>query len=344
MREALRTLEEAGLIARASPKIMVVRRAGDDRVMEEVKGALTRRNVTFHHLHEALLVFEPELTRLAALRADAADLERLDEQLAAQAESLDDVPEFCRLDQVFHLGVAELSANPALVMARAPISDLLAPIMETFMAAPSMTRRSLDFHRRIAEEIRVRDADAAALMARKHVNDLRACWQRRAELRAGDRRARCGAGARLMRHLRPVDFSAYRREGYEFQHLYNGESAVVIGSNVPAGAAAPPHHTHPIDQLYYIVSGEMHVQLGSEEFFAGPDTLVFIPSGVPHHNWNTGTADEFHFEVLAPAPIPGREMMTPTDSTDALGLPYLVRPRRLTAMSRTSPDSRSRSC
>jgi DNA-binding FadR family transcriptional regulator len=177
VREALRTLEEAGLIARASPKIMLVRRAGDERALEEFKGALTRRNVTFHHLHEALLVFEPELTRLAALRADAADLARLDEQLAAQAESLDDIPEFCRLDQEFHVGVAQLSANPALVMARTPISDLLAPIMETFMAAPSLTRRSLDFHRRIVEEIRVRDADAAALMARKHVNDLRACWQ-----------------------------------------------------------------------------------------------------------------------------------------------------------------------
>ena len=122
-------------------------------------------------------MFEPELARLAALRADAADLEHLDEQLAAQAESLDDIPEFCRLDQEFHVAVAELSANPALVMARTPIGDLLAPIMETFMAAPSLTRRSLDFHRRIVEEIRVRDADAAALMARKHVNDLRACWQ-----------------------------------------------------------------------------------------------------------------------------------------------------------------------
>ncbi len=177
VREALRTLEEAGMIARASPKIMVVRRAGDERVVEEVKDALQRRNVTFHHLHEALLVLEPELTRLAALRADAADLQRLDEQLAAQAETLDDVGEFCRLDQELHLAVAQLSANPVLVMARAPISNLLAPIMETFMTAPSLTRRSLDFHRRIVEEIRVRDADAAALMARKHVNDLRTSWE-----------------------------------------------------------------------------------------------------------------------------------------------------------------------
>jgi len=129
-----------------------------------------------------------------------------------------------------------------------------------------------------------------------------------------------------MEYLRSVDFTAYRREGYEFQHLFNGESAVVIASHVAAGASAPPHHTHPVDQLYYIVRGEMHAQLGSEEFVAGPDTLVFIPAGTPHHNWNEGSEDEFHFEVLAKAPLPSQPIMTPTDSTDAGGLPYKVRP------------------
>lgn len=189
VREALRTLEEAGLIARASPKIMVVRRANDERALDQLKGALQRRHVTFNHLHEALLVLEPELTRLATMRAVAVDLEELEAQLAVQAEALDDVAAFCRLDQEFHLAIAEMSANPALVMARAPISELLAPIMETFMASESLTRRSLDFHRRIVEEIRVRDADAAALMARKHANDLRGSWEAAGlnfELRVGD--------------------------------------------------------------------------------------------------------------------------------------------------------------
>jgi mannose-6-phosphate isomerase-like protein (cupin superfamily) len=128
-----------------------------------------------------------------------------------------------------------------------------------------------------------------------------------------------------MRHLREVDFGAYRRDGYEFQHLYNGESCIVIASNVAAHAAAPTHHVHPVDQLYYVVTGQMHVQLGAEQFVAGPDTLVFIPAGTPHHNWNEDDDDEFHFEVLAPAPLPTQPSMTPTDSTDAEGRPYLVR-------------------
>jgi mannose-6-phosphate isomerase-like protein (cupin superfamily) len=128
-----------------------------------------------------------------------------------------------------------------------------------------------------------------------------------------------------MDYLRKVDFDAYERAGYEWQYLYHGESCTVIGSNVPAHAQAPPNHVHPVDQLYYVVLGEMQLQLGTERFVAGPDTLVYIPAGTPHHNWNDGDVDEFHFEVLAPAPMPNQTIMTPTESTDAGGRPYRVR-------------------
>jgi GntR family transcriptional regulator, transcriptional repressor for pyruvate dehydrogenase complex len=177
VREALRTLEEAGLVARASPKIMVVQRANADRATTELQGALKRRNVTFHHLHEALLVLEPELTRMAALRAGAAGTEALEANLAEQAENLERFETWAELDQEFHLQIAEMSMNPVLVMARRPISDLLQPALETFMTTPLLTQRALDFHRRIFEEIQVRDSDGAALMARKHINDLRSIWE-----------------------------------------------------------------------------------------------------------------------------------------------------------------------
>ncbi len=189
VREALRMLEEAGLVARTSPKIMVVRRADDERANSEFQGALRRHNVTFHHLHEAMLMIEPELTRLAAIRCDAPALARLEANLAEQQAAVEEFDLWRELDQDFHIAIAETSLNPVLVMARRPISELLAPIMQTFMVTGELTRRSLDFHHRILEEIRVRDPDAAALMARKHINDLRASWEHAGlnyELRVGD--------------------------------------------------------------------------------------------------------------------------------------------------------------
>jgi GntR family transcriptional regulator, transcriptional repressor for pyruvate dehydrogenase complex len=177
VREALRTLEEAGLIARASPKIMVVRAGDEGHARREFEGALRRQNVTFKHLHEALLLLEPELTRLATGRATTSEVAELEANLSAQADCLENHSTFNELDQDFHLAIAQMSGNPALVMVRAPISDLLQPLLERFIVSAELARRSLEFHRRILEEIQIRDADAAALMARKHVNDLRSIWE-----------------------------------------------------------------------------------------------------------------------------------------------------------------------
>jgi mannose-6-phosphate isomerase-like protein (cupin superfamily) len=109
--------------------------------------------------------------------------------------------------------------------------------------------------------------------------------------------------------LRTVDHHAFDPSRYDVQHLFHGESCVIIGSNVPAGEPAFRHHRHEhSDQLYYIVSGEMHVQLGTEELVAGPDTLVYIPKGLPHHNWNEGDVTERHLTLLVPSPEPGAAM------------------------------------
>jgi DNA-binding FadR family transcriptional regulator len=179
VREALRILQEAGLIERTSPKVMVVRRQTEDSSHREVTAALHRRNVTFHHLHEALLTIEPELTRLATERADAADIRELQGNLEAQQRNLDNFPEWCRLDADFHLTIAEMSANPALIIAREPINQLLLPALYRFMDTREMAEHATNYHRRIVNEIEVRDPDTAASVMRRHINDWRTGWEKR---------------------------------------------------------------------------------------------------------------------------------------------------------------------
>jgi DNA-binding FadR family transcriptional regulator len=178
VREALRTLQEAGLIGRASPKVMVVRQQTDDPAYRELTHALRRRRVTFHHLHEALLTIEPELTRLAAERADAADVRELRANLDAQGRALEHYAEWSRLDEEFHLTIAEMSANPALVIARTPITQLLLPTVHGFIASAKQTSAALRFHERILSEIEAHDPDLAAAVMRRHVNDFATAWEK----------------------------------------------------------------------------------------------------------------------------------------------------------------------
>jgi GntR family transcriptional repressor for pyruvate dehydrogenase complex len=179
VREALRILEQGGLVERASPRIMVVSDRSDNPGFRELRRELRRRNVTFHHLHESLMTIDPELTRFAAIRADRSDLQSLHEMLEAQERHLDHLAEWSRLDVEFHATMGELSANPALIIAREPISQLLLPALYRFMDTREMAEHATNYHHRIVNEIEVRDPDTAAAVMRRHLNDWRTAWEKR---------------------------------------------------------------------------------------------------------------------------------------------------------------------
>lgn len=78
----------------------------------------------------------------------------------------------------------------------------------------------------------------------------------------------------------------------------------MLASHIGEGGCGPGLHYHRVDQIYYMVSGSTNVRLGDEEYVAGPGSLVFIPAGLPHCNWNDGPGAETHFEIIVPAPSP----------------------------------------
>ncbi|WP_020499247.1 cupin domain-containing protein [Sciscionella marina] len=91
---------------------------------------------------------------------------------------------------------------------------------------------------------------------------------------------------------------------YRAQILSRLESALMLASHIGSGGCGPSLHYHQVDQLYYLVSGSTQVQLGEGVHHAGPGSLVFIPAGLPHCNWNDGSDSETHFEIIVPAPSP----------------------------------------
>lgn len=178
VREALRVLEEAGFVERASPRILTVRRAGPlEPAVREATRELRMSNVTFADLHEALLTLDPALSRRAAERAQPADIALLDENLAAQKAALGHPAAWSQLDEDFHVSIAHISGNTPLMLARRPISVLALPTMWHFVRTERMTTAAYVYHQRIMEEIRAGDGEGAAFMTRRHVNDFRAAWE-----------------------------------------------------------------------------------------------------------------------------------------------------------------------
>jgi len=71
-----------------------------------------------------------------------------------------------------------MSANPALVIARMPITQLLLPTVSHFMSSTTQTTHGTRYHERILAEIEAHDPGLAAAVMRRHVNDFTVAWQK----------------------------------------------------------------------------------------------------------------------------------------------------------------------
>jgi quercetin dioxygenase-like cupin family protein len=73
---------------------------------------------------------------------------------------------------------------------------------------------------------------------------------------------------------------------------------------LPGGGSRAGLHTHPVDQIYYVLSGSIGLEIEGKEYQATPGTLVVIPAGVPHRNWNSGSEPSIHLAFNTPLPDP----------------------------------------
>lgn len=64
-------------------------------------------------------------------------------------------------------------------------------------------------------------------------------------------------------------------------HLTNLMMVVIDFEDGPANQPDPPH-SHPHEQISYVVSGEVKVLLGDEIVQLGPGDLFTVPPHVPH--------------------------------------------------------------
>jgi quercetin dioxygenase-like cupin family protein len=115
-----------------------------------------------------------------------------------------------------------------------------------------------------------------------------------------------------MDYLRTVDFRAMTESAPDervtqvlLDHLSGGEHCSINCIKTPAGGGSPAGmHTHAVDQIFYILSGTMGIEIEGQEYEAPPGTLVVFPAGVPHRNWNGGSEPTVHLAFNTPLPDP----------------------------------------
>jgi quercetin dioxygenase-like cupin family protein len=74
---------------------------------------------------------------------------------------------------------------------------------------------------------------------------------------------------------------------------------LVVHVSSPPGSGSPEGaHSHDFEKLLYVLAGTMGLDVAGTRSELGPDSVVVIPPGVVHENWNAG-ADELTFLAVA---------------------------------------------
>lgn len=174
VREALRCLEQEGLIhiKRGYGGGNFVANPNTRPVQDSLVAMLRTGQITMENLAEARSIYEPEVARLAALRATSEDLAKMAEVIRREEAALRAGGPQEEFTLAFHRLVAEATKNPVLVTAMKAIVNILLAEVRPLELDRSVQQSIVDFHQQIYEALLARDADKAYELMTRHVIDV----------------------------------------------------------------------------------------------------------------------------------------------------------------------------
>lgn len=175
VREALRTLQERGLVEIVPARGTFVREATSVDGARTMESFYRRSKATARDIVEARSMLETYSVRLAAFRAETAELSAL-EKCQQDIESADDPIDGAQFDLTYHWLIAKASHNPVLETMFGSIGGLIFEQMLRTTIDPKLNRRGLPHHRTIIEALRRRNADAAEEQMRAHLAMIRSVY------------------------------------------------------------------------------------------------------------------------------------------------------------------------
>lgn len=177
IREGIRQLEQTGLVTRKGGKKLFASVPKLNNVADNMTSALVMHKVTFLELWEVMCVLEPLAADNAAAKQDEELLDKLEKNIIQTEHALADETSLVSLDVEFHRLIAEMSANNALLLARAPLSKLFYPAFYRVISHLNAGERLLVAHKNIFEAIKQGNNEVAKEWMVKHIVDFRRGYQ-----------------------------------------------------------------------------------------------------------------------------------------------------------------------
>jgi DNA-binding FadR family transcriptional regulator len=175
IREALYGLGRMGLVQVRTGERPLVTRPTPDKLITELSGVARHFLAGSggpEHFQEARALFEVGVARLAATRASASDVQRLERALQANAAARGDKARFENTDVAFHYVLALITGNPIFVAVHDALVEWLTSQRTISLRAPGAEATAYEAHCRIYEAVANRDPEKAAAAMDEHLKSV----------------------------------------------------------------------------------------------------------------------------------------------------------------------------
>jgi GntR family transcriptional regulator, sialic acid-inducible nan operon repressor len=174
VREALQELARSGIveISHGERARVVVPTAHllIDQIAGGARHLLRMQPETLDHLKEARLFLETGMVRLAAEKATADDVARLQARQEEHRASMVNLDQFMKQDMAFHREIARISGNPIYPAIVEALFGWASAYYQSIVRAPGAEELTLLEHQKIIDAIAAKDVDAAVKAMSDHLN------------------------------------------------------------------------------------------------------------------------------------------------------------------------------
>ncbi|HZS06690.1 MAG TPA: FadR/GntR family transcriptional regulator [Blastocatellia bacterium] len=174
IRESLKVLAEKGLIEIIPGKGAFVCEPASGAVRDALHLYLRRqRDESFaRNLTEVRQLLEGETATLAAERATAEDLKKIEAALARMEAEKDNLENFAQADLQFHQALAAATHNDLMELLLHPVAGVLTDLMMQLSPLPKARDEAIRHHRSILRAVKRRDATQARRAMHEHLGQF----------------------------------------------------------------------------------------------------------------------------------------------------------------------------
>lgn len=181
VRKALAILAGMGLIEVTPRDGAYVRQMDSEQAIDLLSQIMAHNSQEANHLYEVRRIIEVQAARLAAMRREESDIERLRQLVHASKQSLhDSEPDMRQADMNLHIGIAQATKNPffgemmkVLISALMNVFDVVWTKVWHDGTEERLFATFVEQHELILQAIIDQDPDTAALYMTQHIEESR---------------------------------------------------------------------------------------------------------------------------------------------------------------------------